>query len=198
MPAAQDRKQAYERRAWRLALLLTGNPAAAASIALDAGRRKDLASLPADRLDRLVIQHARELPDKKRGSWPTSLPTPDPQTTASLEFLGNLPVQPRDAFILERIDELDELHAARAMDCSKTALANHLAAADKAFSAAFGDAAESHVKSMRSYADSLDPDPAISAKREEQRRKRKQRRVLILILVIVGFLVVTAGVLGSG
>lgn len=198
MPAPHDRKQAYERRAWRLALLLTGDSAVAATIALDAGRHKDLASLPADRLDRLVIQHAREMPAKKRGPWPTSLPTPDSQTTAALAFLGSLPTQPRDAFILQRIDELDDLHAARAMDCSKTALANHLAAADEAFVTEFGDETQSHIRSMRTYADSLNPDPAISATREHQRRRRKQRRVLIAILLSVGCLATFAAILGSG
>ena len=197
MTAPRDRKQAYERRAWRLALLLTGDSAAAAMIALDAGRHKDLASLPADRLDRLVIQHARVMATGTRGPWPASLPTPDPQIARALAFLGSLPTQPRDAFILQRIDGLNDLHTARAMDCSKTALANHLAAANEAFVTEFGDETQSHIRSMRTYADSLNPDPAISATRERQRRQRKQRRVLIAILVSVGCLATVAAILGS-
>ena len=53
--------EVYERRAWRLALLLTGDPRAAQEVArrsLD--RQADWGRLPPARLDRLVVQAARQ------------------------------------------------------------------------------------------------------------------------------------------
>lgn len=61
MNAVVDRLEAYERRAWRLAMLLTGDAEAAEAVVrtcIDAQSRPD--QLPAARLDRLVIQAARK------------------------------------------------------------------------------------------------------------------------------------------
>ena len=57
-----DRREAYLRRAWRLAALLTGDPARAdAALRRCLARRPDLERLPLDRLDRLVIQETRSV-----------------------------------------------------------------------------------------------------------------------------------------
>jgi DNA-directed RNA polymerase specialized sigma24 family protein len=129
MAVSQDQLRAYQRRVWRLAYLLTGNaPGAAALVDRVIRAQPDLMNLEPARLDRLVIQHAREVPTAPILAA-ASLPEPDPEIRRTLEAVIRLPEQPREAWVLARVDELDELHISRAMDCSRTASMHHLAAA---------------------------------------------------------------------
>src|SRR5215207_1672933 len=124
-------RAAYERRVWRLAYLLSGDPAGAAVLVDRVLRgQPDLASLEPARLDRVVIQHARELPRRRGAVPPITAPVPAGEVRKAMDALLSIPEQPREAWVLARVDELDELHFSRAMDCSRTASRNHLAAGD--------------------------------------------------------------------
>ncbi len=69
-----ESREACERRAWRLAALLTGDARAADAIVAAALRAQgNLASLPAARLDRLVILRARDIDRaRRRGPRPSA------------------------------------------------------------------------------------------------------------------------------
>jgi DNA-directed RNA polymerase specialized sigma24 family protein len=197
MSVSQEHLRAYQRRVWRLAYLLTGNaPGAAALVDRVFRAQPDLMNLEPARLDRLVIQHARDLPVAAPLAA-GQLPEPPPGVRRTLDAILKLPEQPREAWVLARVDELDELHVSRAMDCSKTASMHHLAAADTQMAAALGDTAAAAIRSLRGFADALNPDPIIRAHRELARRIRFRRAALtggaLLVLVLVFALALLQG-----
>lgn len=165
-----------DRRAWRLGFLLTGNPDSASSLlALIRGSPKS----PSDPalLDRFIIQHARSLPrsDPLLPSTPTSSPTTLAAAQAALSAALKLSRQPQESWVLKRLDDLDDLHIARAMDCSKTAARTHLAAADESMSARLADRLTPSIAALRDYTDSLDPAPLISAYQQRRHSDRALR-----------------------
>jgi hypothetical protein len=189
--------EAYDRRTWRLAYLLTGN-ATGAALLVDRIRRDqpNLEQLEPARLDRVVIQHARELPPRRRTPVAeTPSLQEDPAFRKALDAVLTLPEQPREAWILSRVDQVDELHMSRAMDCSRTAARLHLAAADQQMSAAFDAGADAAAARIRAVADTLDPAPIIAAHRAERRRQRKQRAMYIGGAAIVSLLIIALALL---
>ncbi len=189
-------RAAYERRVWRLAYLLTGNaPGAALLVDRILRDQPSLEQLEPARLDRVVVQHARGLPRPKAPAPVPALASLRPEAAKALDAVRELPEQPREAWVLARVDEVDELHMSRAMDCSKTAARNHLAAADQQMSARFGASAEAAASAIRSFADSLDPGPIIQAHRQERRRRLKLRAMYIAGASLVSLLVIALALL---
>jgi DNA-directed RNA polymerase specialized sigma24 family protein len=175
------------RRIWRLAFLLTGNGRGATDLIERIRRlRKDPSTLEPSLLDRLIIQNARSIKRADRVNLPTSPSTPfgvSGPATEAMNAALRLPRQPLEAWVLRRLDDLDDLHIARAMDCSKSAAKVHLSAADEVMSARLGPGLPAAVDALRRFADSIDPEPVILAHREEARRERKVRvRNLALII----------------
>lgn len=178
---------AFERRIWRLAFLLTGDGAIAADV-IDSVLRDqpDPGSLEPARLDRLVVLHTREA--RSRGV-PGSDVLSDPRAARALSAVVNLEHQPREAWVLARLDELDELRVSRAMDCSKTAAGRHLEAADEAMARALGAELAECVDALRRAADALDPSPIIVLRRSLRRRERNRRALIVAgvtVTVIAG------------
>lgn len=178
--------EALERRAWRLAYLLTGNGAAASRVL---GRvAAASAHVPRNdpaRLDRLVIVHVRELAKRRR---PALEPAPSGSAEAgvsgAMRALLGLPEQPREAWVLSRLDGLDGIRMSRAMDCSRTAAERHLAAADEGMRARLGEGVDAAVGALRAFADALDPGPAVEVHRSRERRKRRVRTAMIALGVL--------------
>src|SRR6056297_1742673 len=123
------------RRLYRLALLLTGRPERAdvhaRAVATDAIRRRPrsggrprLGPASADRLERQVLLACRR---DAAG---------DPRAAPGFGRLEGLPGQFREAFVLVRVLGRSLREAARAMDCSRTAVRRHLERADAALLAA--------------------------------------------------------------
>lgn len=198
MAVPKERLAAVERRIWRLSHLLTGDPRAASALVDRVLRASaDAASLEPSRLDRLIIQQAREMPGGhgRVGSAPAIA---DPEAARALEAAMSLPRQAHEAWVLARIDELDELHIARAMDCSKTALRHHLAAADEQMRAKLGDRAALAIAALKAHADQLDPTPILAQHREEQRRLRARRTLIIGGAVAIAALAGLLALLRSG
>lgn len=167
-----------ERRVWRLAFLLTGDPEAAADLITRVLRsRPDPTTLDPARLDRLIILRSRE-----SAPTPRAFSSPDAPEGAALAIGAALRLQPQplEAWVLSRVDLLDELHVSRAMDCSRTAAKNHLGAADDRMKTLLGDRLEASVGALRAYADSLDPAPLIARARERARRVRNRRAAISL------------------
>lgn len=209
-----NRRDAYERRVWRLAYLLTGadESAAAALVARVVDAQPDLEGVDTGRLDRLVVLSAREWAASPSGrkrahgrlAPPTAVstsPTRPPASAAAgpalpasardqrlplhgiaaqaLQAAVRLPRQSLEAWILGRIDELDGVGVARAMDCSRTAAQRHLELADRAMSETLGDGLGPAITALRSAVDTLDPGAAVHAYRVVRRRERRIRRAII-------------------
>ena len=177
------------RRIWRLAFLLTGSADGAASLINRIQRvQKSPESLEPALLDRLIIQNARSIPRADIVALP---PVPRSQVaapaSAALSAALKLPHQPLEAWVLRRLDDLDDLHIARAMDCSKTAARQHLAAADESMATRLGEARTHAVHSLRAYVDALDPLPFILSHREAS-RVSKHKRLRKIALVSAGII----------
>lgn len=166
------RVDAYRHRVWRLAVLLTGDTAAAAALFSGIMRhRKRIERVEPQRLDRLILLRARERAEALR----------DPANVEPrFARVYRLPEQPLEAWVLRRVEQLDETVAARAMDCSKTALRLHLKAADEALAEAGAGDSDDPATALRRRIDALDPAPAVA----RWRAKRRKRRWWVLLLAI--------------
>lgn len=214
-----DRLEAYERRAWRLAMLLTGDVAVAEGVvrrSIDAQSRPD--RLPADRLDRLVIQSARSadqsqsptsmsrrakgalegVRQKHRASRGVSTTPEQPSTKSpfsedaakAMHVLRVLPQQQREAWILQELDAVEVIHASKSMDCSRTALQRHLDLARRSMLQALGEDHDRIVAALKRDADALDPTPFIARRAERRRRMRHARRIVAMAVLVVAAIAV--------
>lgn len=192
-----DARTAIERRIWRLAFLMTGNAAAATSL-IDRVLKlqKNAGAMEPSLLTRLIVQNARSLPKSPATALPPTPAMPD-TSGAAQAFTAALSLshQPLEAWILKRIDDLDDLHVARAMDCSKTALRVHLSGAEERLASLLGDKLLLATAALRAYADALDPGPLIIAHREEFRRQRAQRLKKWAIIAAALLLLAAFGIL---
>ncbi len=184
-----------DRRVWRLGFLLTGNADAASSlIGLVRRTRKDAASLEPAILDRMIIQNARSLAREQTASLPAvSQSTPATLATATdaLSAALKLSRQPLEAWVLKRLDDLDDLHIARAMDCSKSAARLHLGAADESIALRLGDRLSPCIAALRDYADSLNPATLIDDYHIRIRQARARRIKVIAVAAAAAILVLS-------
>lgn len=190
MRISAEQRAALERRVWRLAFLLTGDGAGAAVLVdrvLDA--QEDPASLEPARLDRLVIQQARGLARVQRAKAEIT----DAGARRALEAALSLEHQPLEAWVLARVDDVDDLWLGRAMDCSKSAARNHLNAAEERMKAVLGAGYGADVAALKRFADGLDAGPIIASERAARRKRAWRRR--IAIGVVVGIVVLGAGLI---
>jgi hypothetical protein len=166
-------REACERRVYRLATLLTGNPVAATTVigeVVDA--QPDLRRLDSAHLDRLTVLRSREIPaatlvdDRVPGSIAAALAALSPQQ--------------REAWIFARVYRIDPREMARAMDCSVTATAAHLERAVSEFARRGGDPGEAAETLLR-YSLELDVPPFHRAR---MRRRRLQRRVVAAAVIL--------------
>lgn len=185
-------RESCERRVYRLATLLTGNPKLAAGVitaVVDA--QPDLRRMDSAHMDRLTVLRSREIK-------PGLLQSPEiPEDLA--DALAALPAQQRESWILTRVYQLPERELARAMDCSLTATKRHLEQADQAMFERLGpELAADGPRLLLSYSMTLDV-PAFF--RAQQKRKRIVRLMMfgliallvIVAIVVVGYVVVEAG-----
>src|SRR5688572_23257240 len=103
-------REACERRVYRLATLLTGNPVAAAGViaqVMDA--QPDLRQLDGPHMDRLTVLRSREIP--------SAMLVDDAVPVALAQALAGLTPQQREAWILCQVYRTPIREAAKAMDC---------------------------------------------------------------------------------
>lgn len=166
-------RAACERRVYRLATLLTGNPVAATKVitrVVDA--QPDLRKLDAAHMDRLTVLRSREI---AAGSLADeSIPR------AAADALAALNPQQREAWVFARVYRVDLREMARAMDCSTTATQNHLDRAEEAMGRAEG-AAEAILR----YSMSLDVPEFFKARRAKRRTIRIVLRLLLAAVIII-------------
>jgi hypothetical protein len=178
-----DQRRAYEARIWRLAFLLTGHPQSASELIARVLRAQpDVLAVEAVRLDRLVILQAREWAARRRNLAAASPPLSPAAATALTAALG-MNHQLLEAWVLARVDGMEGLSVSRAMDCSNTAVANHLAEADREMASRLGPRLAPGLDALRRDADALDPRPFI-----EQILAHRQKRRRFRLWIAVGLL----------
>lgn len=200
MAAGREERDALERRIWRLAYLLTGDaPGAVALVDRILDAQPNPGALDPAHLDRLVIQQAREMSRvARKGRAPAApLAGAKPAAQEALTAALAMPHQPLEAWVLVRIDDLDELRMSKAMDCSRTAARNHLAAGDEQMRQRLGDRLGPAVAALKEMADSLDPGPIIAAHRAARRKQRRRRVGTITVVVAIVLLAAALAVLKS-
>jgi hypothetical protein len=181
MPTKDDQRRAYEARVWRLAFLLTGYTSAASELIGRVLRAQpDVLSVDPSRLDRLVILQAREWAARRRGLQASSPPL-SPEGARTLTAALGMNHQLLEAWVLARVDGMEGLSVSRAMDCSNTAAANHLAEADREMGERLGPALAAGLGALRADADRLDPRPFLEASRPKRRRGGGRRLLVMLI-----------------
>lgn len=194
------RREAYERRVWRLATLLSGDQHRAAQLALRiVDTRASLEDLDAPRLDRLVILTARRWrDDSQAGSDAGSAASGEaserqagsvPDAEMILRYLRSQPFQQGEVWILRRVDALEDIRASQAMDCSRSAAGRFLERAEADLLEHFGRPSEELASIVRDYADGLEPGPVISARRAELDERRRRRRTMVIVVLLGGALI---------
>jgi len=179
-------REACERRVYRLAALLSGNLNAAAEVikaVLDA--QPNLQELDSARMDRLTVLRSREIA-------PGSIVS-DHVPMKLADALAKMPTQQREAWVFVRIYKIPMREAARAMDCSVTAMTQHMSLANEAMATALGDegedAADRAAAIFRTWSMSIDVPEFV--RREEARRRRVR-----LLLLAIGAVLLVAAVVG--
>ncbi len=174
-------RQACERRVFRLAVLLLGDPHAAARVieaVVDA--QPDLGAIDSAHLDRLTVLRSRELRPRAIDSQAVS------QDVA--EALAGLPVQVRETWVFTRVYQMPPRETAKAMDCSVTATQRHLAAGDDAISKALGSGAESAQETLLRFSMSLEVPAFYRARKLQRLRRRRLWRAAAALLLLLGMI----------
>lgn len=190
-----DQRAARLRRVWRLALLLSGDVGQAAMLYRAVGGSTRIETVDAVRLDRLVVLEHRERQSADADDAATDEVEPETASrdghidesgkrlTAGEAYaaLERATAQGRLAWLLRRVEGMAEVEAARAMDCSKTALNTHLQRAEATLSGIGADGqamAEAIGRWVDSAASGCPADPRIA-----QRRARRRRLLGVLIAI---------------
>ncbi len=159
-------RDACERRVYRLALLLTGDPDASERVvAAVVDAQPDLDRLDSAHLDRLTVLRARE----RRGRRRDHAAFPDRVGRALLR----LPRQVREAWIFTRVYRTPDRAAAKATDCSVTALRRHVEQADRMMAKALGGDADAVAAQILQHSMRIDLPPGARARRAAHRRRRR-------------------------
>lgn len=135
----------------------------------------------AERRDRLVTQRAREA--GRRGPAPTeshgdlNLSAEAAQLWSASRALPRLQLE---AWTLRVIEGLDEIPAARALDCSRSAMGAALDEAERSLHGLLGDRYVGAVESIRTALHQADPQESARAIFDQTRSARSRRRLLSL------------------
>lgn len=180
-------------RAWRLAILTTGDADIARRTLSNLRVPPRGERLDADRIDRLAIQSLRRACGPTARAGPNEVqgpPSParrrvDPISLGSAhDILATLPLQAAEAFVLRRLDELDPIRACRAMDCSRSAADRFLERAERELSTALGPDHDSAFLSLKSASDELTPEPQVVALCVSRAKDRSRRRVALVVTIV--------------
>jgi len=177
-------REACERRVYRLATLLTGNPVAATKvIAQVIDSQPDLRNLDSAHMDRLTVLRSREI-------VPATL-VAETIPPAMASALAGLTPQQREAWVFARVYRAPDREAARAMDCSLTASQRHLELAEQAMDAKLGATASAARTAVLAYSMQLD----VPGFYRVQRRRRQHARLATLLAVAALAAMVIAAIL---
>ena len=167
-------RSACERRVYRLATVLTGDPSAALRVIEQVvGVQPDLRRLETSRLDRLTILRSREQRTRRLGAGV-------PERLAAA--LSALTAQQREAWVLTFVYQVAEREAAKAMDCSVQAYEVHLKKAEGRMREA-GMHTKAAAMAVLRYSLELEV-PGFY--RENLKKRRRWRVAMISLVLLIG------------
>jgi hypothetical protein len=170
-------RDALERRIYRLATLLTGNPNAATTVieqVLHSGH--NLAQFDSPHLDRLTVLRSREL------AVPGAVLADDSIPRQAAEVLAALEPQQREAWVFHRIYCLPIREASKAMDCSTAAVQRHFEQAEASMARQLGETGAADAASaFRDYSLSVN----VPQFYHEELKLRRRRRWLAIVVIVV-------------
>jgi hypothetical protein len=167
-----------ERRVYRLAVMLTGNPIAATHvISAVVNSQPDLSQLDSAHMDRLTVLRSREI-------RPAAL-VHDEVEPRTAEAVSKLTPQQREAWVFGRVYRTPLREMSRAMDCSTTAAERHLLQADIVLRESTGHEPSIAAGQFLKCSLNLDVPEFYRAK---QRLRRRIRRTLIWTAIALGTL----------
>lgn len=187
-------------RLWRLAFLMAGDRDRAARLLADVltQRAEQIAAKEQVHVDRLLLQHAREMFGKESLHQDAAPPPADaPGGRRLFAALHTLRRQPMEAWILTNVERLDEIHVARAMDCSKSAMSQFLRQAEEHLQREFSGELDGAARELRDLSRQVNAADGFARAREhisERRRRRLVRRWLPLAIVLLLALVVVLSI----
>lgn len=176
-------RESCERRVYRLATLLTGNPNAAVMVIKSVvNAQTDLRKLDDWHMDRLTVLRSREI--KPGEIINTLVPRKLSQALASLE------PQQREAWVFKNVYKIPLRDMSKAMDCSTTATVRHIDQATAELKEKLGTEFKEAGQILLSYSMTL---KVPEFYRANQRRKRRMKwfyrvaaTVFILAAIIAG------------
>lgn len=186
-------RDSCERRVYRLAVLLTGDPRAAVRVIEQVvGVQPDLRRLDTAHLDRLAVLRSREI-------RPATLPAPAGGGGAAGErvvgALASLNAQQREAWIFSHVYRMQPREIAKAMDCSVRAVQVHLTGADGVMNDALKDGVRQAGEALLAYSMNLRVPAFYRAYAARRRLWRWVRRLLpwaaLLAALGAGWIIVT-------
>lgn len=207
MGASPETATEADRRAWRIALLLTGDAGRADAVMVRVlAAQPELEAIPPSRRDRLVLLRARETMAGGARKPPIGLlervrtahlqRRGDEEAAAQregvfsgvanalLQFSLRTPHQRHEALMLHRVEGMDLRETARAMDCSTTAAARHIEAAEQAVAEAMGQDYTRASAMLRAQAREAAPGPSVLRTRRVVLRRRRWRRIAMWITTL--------------
>lgn len=176
--------QACERRVYRLATLLTGNPLAATRVISQVVHAQpDLRQLDGPHMDRLTVLRSREIP--------TATIVDEHIPIELAEALAGLTPQQREAWVLCEVYHTPIREAAKAMDCSVTASQRHLEHAQSAIGQRLLAASREAAAPLLAYSMQLDVPRFYRAAHQRRLRTRQILKIVFAALtVLAGLLLV--------
>ena len=184
-----ERREAYERRIWRLAALLTDDVTKADDVLAQVLRtRPDIERVQDSRIDRMTVQAARRTHESNPGDGhgPDGVCARATITgpVAELWSLSRTELAPqgREAWLFRDVEQMSDIPAARAMDCSRTALEEvHRTPAERLLREKTDSSIEggydAALASLRAGLDALDPSEGIARVAHVRAAALRRRRI---------------------
>lgn len=174
-------RESCERRVYRLATLLTGNPNAAVKViqaVVDA--QPDLRKLDDSHMDRLTVLRSREI---KAGAIVSKLV---PLKIA--QALANLAPQQREAWVFMHVYKIPLRDMSKAMDCSTTATERHIDQATTELTEKLGTQSNEAGQILLSYSMTLHVPEFYRANQRRKRRMKWFYRVAAALFILVAII----------
>ena len=179
-----DARDAFERRAARLAILLTDDRELAAAALADVVRtHTDLERVGETMVERSIVQACRARGRARGGASPVDAAARG-DGLRLWQAARALDSQEWEAWVLREVEGEDEIRVARAMDSSKNAIAEvHLGPAVKRLRAGFDtpEGYDAALAALRTSLDAIDPMPVLERAREARDAAVRRRRVITAI-----------------
>jgi len=174
-------RESCERRVYRLATLLTGNPNAAVKVIQSVvSAQPDLRKMDDSHMDRLTVLCSREI---KPGAIINKL--------VPLEFaqaLASLAPQQREAWVFTHVYKIPLRDMSKAMDCSTIATERHIDQAAAELTEKLGTETKEAGQILLSYSMTLEVPEFYRANQRRKRRMKWFYRVAAAVIILVAII----------